>query len=89
MMQPGLRLSGLALALLLCLPPGPFRIVSRADRIVVYHRFIRENIAMELPELARSLILAEGCGMPEKLFMALYTVREHLRFIERGETPGI
>ena len=60
-----------------------------ADRIGVYHRFIRENVAMELPELARSLILAEGCGMPEKLFMAFYTVREHLRFIERGETPGI
>ncbi len=71
MMQPGLRLSGLALALLLCLPPGPFRIVSRADRIVVYRAedpepwYVSGRVVPLLPGADRAR-LARGFTVPDE-----------------------
>lgn len=48
------------------------------ERVEAYDRFIRERKEQEPAEIAVSLINELGCGMPEHLFMALYTVTEHL-----------
>lgn len=45
-----------------------------------YHRFILardQNGAGDSAAIARELIDTLGCGQPEKLFMALYTVEQH------------
>ena len=48
------------------------------SRVDAYGTFI-ENHKHEAPAaIAESLIETQGCGMPERLFMALYTVTEHL-----------
>lgn len=50
-------------------------------RVDAYETFIRTHAELDAPEIARRLIDAEGCGTPERLFMALYTVTEHLKEI--------
>lgn len=49
------------------------------ERVTAYHTFIREHKALPPVEIALALIRELGCGMPEYLFMALYTVTEHLK----------
>jgi hypothetical protein len=39
--------------------------------------------AYSLPDMAKTLINLCGCGMPEQLFLALYTVSEHLERLNR------
>ena len=48
------------------------------ERIAAY---VKEGVPVEEEpvSLARRLIREEGCGMPEKLFLALHTVSEHLK----------
>lgn len=43
-----------------------------------YDRFIEERRSQAPENIAAELIDALGCGMPEHLFMALYTVTQHL-----------
>ena len=57
-----------------------------ADCPELYQRFIRQHSNMGVTdpvELATMLIDQYGCGMPDKLFLALYTVTEHLKCIDR------
>ena len=49
------------------------------ETVEVYHQFVLENRGREPVELAKALIDTHGCGTPEHLFMALYTVTEHLK----------
>ena len=49
------------------------------DRVRVYGAFIAQNEHSDPAEIAQGLINTHGCGMPDKLFMALYTVTEHLK----------
>lgn len=49
------------------------------ERVEAYDRFIRERKEQETAAIATALIEDLGCGMPEHLFMALYTVTQHLR----------
>ncbi|MBP3478797.1 MAG: MBL fold metallo-hydrolase [Oscillospiraceae bacterium] len=52
------------------------------DFVTQYHSFIRTlwNDGCKDPvEIAQHLIQEKGCGMPERLFMALYTVTEHIK----------
>ena len=51
-----------------------------SERVRTYHEFILAHSSLAMPEIAVKLIEREGVGMPEKLFMALYTVREHLNY---------
>lgn len=50
------------------------------ERVRCYDDFIRARKDREPVQIATELIRELGCGMPEHLFMALYTVTEHLRF---------
>ena len=54
------------------------------SRVAVYDAFIRENREKDPVTLAQALIDTHGCGQPERLFMALYTVTEHRKEIEHG-----
>lgn len=47
------------------------------SRVDAYGTFIKKHKSDEIATIAENLIQAEGCGMPERLFMALYTVTEH------------
>ena len=47
-------------------------------RVDAYHNFIMEHKNQEPADIATALINELGCGTPERLFMALYTVTEHL-----------
>lgn len=52
------------------------------DYVARYHNFIRkqwEGGCQDAAMIAEKLIKNEGCGMPERLFMALYTVTEHIK----------
>lgn len=49
------------------------------DRVQRYHDFITSRREADPTQIAVSLIENLGCGMPERLFMALYTVTEHLK----------
>ena len=55
------------------------------ERVKVYGARIADYVKEGLPveeepvTLAKRLIRDEGCGMPEKLFLALHTVSEHLK----------
>lgn len=49
------------------------------QRVQVYDRFVQENRQSDPVQIAQKLINTHGCGMPEHLFMALYTVTEHLK----------
>ncbi len=55
-----------------------------ASRVEAYDAFIHANREKDPVTLAQALIDAHGCGQPEHLFMALYTVTEHLKEIEHG-----
>ena len=65
-----------------------------ADRVALYGEKIAGYLAEGVPaedepvSLAHRLIGDVGCGMPEKLFLALHTVSEHLREIGAGRTGG-
>ena len=56
-----------------------------AERVKVYGvriaAYVKEGVPVEDEpvSLAERLIHDEGCGMPEKLFLALHTVSEHLK----------
>lgn len=50
-----------------------------ADRVRTYGAFIQEHRQASPAQIAENLINTHGCGMPDKLFMALYTVTEHLK----------
>lgn len=52
------------------------------DHVADYQGFIWQlwQSGMQDPvEIAKKLIEEKGCGMPERLFMALYTVTEHIK----------
>ncbi len=49
------------------------------SRVDTYGAFVKENQSLEPAEIAKALIETCGCGMPDRLFMALYTVTEHLK----------
>ena len=55
------------------------------ERVATYDVFIRERKDAEPAEIARALIEELGCGMPEHLFMALYTVTQHLSYQKNEE----
>lgn len=48
------------------------------QRVDAYHRFICAEKGKDPVAIAEDLIVQLGCGMPERLFMALYTVTQHL-----------
>ena len=48
-------------------------------RVRVYGQFVEQHKNGNPAVIAQKLINTHGCGMPEKLFMALYTVTEHLK----------
>ena len=48
------------------------------QRVDTYGTFIQTCKQEPLAVIAEKLIKTHGCGMPERLFMALYTVTEHL-----------
>jgi len=52
------------------------------SRVEAYGEFIKAHQSSEPAAIAQQLIDAHGCGTPERLFMALYTVTEHLKEIE-------
>lgn len=52
------------------------------ERVEAYDAFIRTRKDQEPVHIAVELISELGCGMPEHLFMSLYTVTEHLNFKE-------
>lgn len=49
------------------------------SRVEVYDEYIRDHKQEDPAVIATGLIETHGCGMPERLFMALYTVTEHLK----------
>ncbi len=49
------------------------------SRVETYGAFVKEHKNKAPAEIAQALIEKHGCGMPERLFMALYTVTEHLK----------
>jgi len=51
-----------------------------------YDTFLQENAGMPLPELSACLIRHLNGSVPEKLFLAMYTVREHLK---KGKRNGL
>ena len=58
------------------------------DAVRLYDGFIREKhlAGMTDPvEIALELIRTHGCAMPERLFLALYTVTQHLEKIENNK----
>ena len=52
------------------------------SRVDAYGAFVKKHQNEAPAAIAEGLIQTEGCGMPERLFMALYTVTEHLKEIE-------
>ena len=51
----------------------------------LYHQFIQHHYQAGMTDpvaIAKLLIQQQGCGMPDKLFLALYTVTQHLKKIE-------
>ena len=49
------------------------------SRVEAYGAFVKAHQNENPAIIAEHLIKTEGCGMPERLFMALYTVTEHLK----------
>ena len=49
--------------------------------------YLKEGVPVEEEpvSLAVRLIKEVGCGMPEKLFLALHTVSEHLKELRKDE----
>lgn len=59
------------------------------EYLEAYHRFILERVrngTADSAVIARELIDTLGCGQPDKLFMALYTVEQHRL---QGQKEGI
>ena len=54
------------------------------ERVETYGSFVEQRRNESPAAIAKELIEQEGCGMPPHLFMALYTVTEHLKEIENG-----
>ena len=54
------------------------------ERVRASHRFICQRNDQEPAAIAVALIEALGCGIPEHLFMALYTVTQHLSDEEKN-----
>lgn len=52
------------------------------ERVETYGRFVRAHRGEDPARIAEELIRKEGCGTPPHLFMALYTVTEHLKEID-------
>ena len=46
-------------------------------------KYVTEKNLTDPGEIAVKLINEVGCGMPENLFLALYTVTEHLKEIKK------
>ena len=58
-----------------------------ADAVDRYHAFVLQQYRAgrtDPVELALELIRTHGCAMPEKLFLALYTVTQHLEKIKNS-----
>ena len=58
------------------------------DAVQRYHEFIQQKyLAGEKDpvEIALELIRTHGCAMPERLFLALYTVTQHLEKIQTNQ----
>lgn len=53
--------------------------------VALYDSFIRDRKTQNPVQIAGELIKTHGCGMPEHLFMALYTVTQHLAQQEEKE----
>lgn len=51
------------------------------SRVEAYGTFVEEHKNDEPAKIAEALIETHGCGTPERLFMALYTVTEHIKEI--------
>lgn len=54
--------------------------------IGTYHEYIKNCTLTDPAEIAFSLIRDLGCGQPERLFMALYTVTQHLEKIKEEQS---
>ncbi|MBP3359406.1 MAG: MBL fold metallo-hydrolase [Clostridia bacterium] len=58
------------------------------DYVKKYDKYIREKYnggETDAAKIAVELINEMGCGMPKHLFLALYTVTEHIRIIREGK----
>ena len=61
------------------------------ERVALYGKriaaYLKEGVPVEEEpvSLAVRLIKEVGCGMPEKLFLALHTVSEHLKELRKYE----
>lgn len=59
-----------------------------SDRVQVYEEEVRSCLARGMTgerEIAAELIRKIGCGMPDRLFLAMYTVQEHIKHIKEKE----
>lgn len=54
--------------------------------IGTYHDYIKACPEKEPADIAQALIRDLGCGQPERLFMALYTVTEHLERMKEEQS---
>ena len=54
--------------------------------IGTYHDYIKACPETEPADIAQALIRDLGCGQPERLFMALYTVTQHLERIKEEQS---
>ena len=54
------------------------------SRVDTYGSYVRAHSAEAPEDIASGLIKTHGCGMPERLFMALHTVTEHLKEEHHG-----
>ena len=62
------------------------------DAVARYHEFILQQHRAGITdpvEIALALIRTYGCAMPDKLFLALYTVTQHLGKIQYKSLRGI
>lgn len=59
------------------------------ERVKAYDEYIRANATLEPAKIAEGLIQRLGCGMPERLFMALYTVTQHLYYYQKRENDYV
>ena len=58
------------------------------EYVRTYHKTIKDMKALgaySIPDMAKTLINLCGCGTPEKLFLALYTVTEHLERLNKKQ----
>ena len=63
-----------------------------ADAVQRYQMFILEQYQagmLDPVEIALELIRTHGCAMPERLFLALYTVTQHLEKIKQNEIKDL